>query len=179
MDKKWYVVHTYSGYENRVKQNLEKRVESMEMTDYIFRVVVAEEESTTVTKSGVKKKVKKKVFPGYVLVEMIMTDESWYVVRNTPNVTGFVGSTRVGAKPNPLLDEEVTFILSEMGYDDPKKKLLFAVDDLVKVIEGPFAEQEAKVVSIDPENMTLTVSMELFGRVVPADLQFTNVEKLH
>src|SRR5690606_25898371 len=117
MEKNWYVVHTYSGYENKVKANLEKRVESMGMQDKIFRVIVPEEEETEI-KNGKKKVVKKKVFPGYVLVEIIMTDDSWYVVRNTPGVTGFVGSAGHGSKPTPLLPEEVTFLLKQMGMDE-------------------------------------------------------------
>lgn len=111
--KRWYAVHTYSGYENKVKKNLEKRVESMNMTEQIFRVVIPEEEETQV-KDGKAKTTVKKTFPGYVLVELIMTDESWYVVRNTPGVTGFVGSAGAGSKPNPLLPEEVRFILKQM-----------------------------------------------------------------
>ena len=121
MEKRWYVVHTYSGYENKVKANLEKRVESMEMTDKIFRVLVPMEEEL-VNKDGKKKVVMRKVYPGYVLVEMIQTDDSWYVVRNTPGVTGFVGSTGSGSKPTALLPEEVESILKHMGMEEPKEK---------------------------------------------------------
>src|ERR671910_3845672 len=127
MEKNWYVVHTYSGYENKVKANLEKRVESMGMTDKIFRVVVPEEEETEI-KNGKKKVVKRKVFPGYVLVEIFMTDDSWYVVRNTPGVTGFVGS---GTKPSPLDDADVKRILKQMHMEAPKVKVSFAAGERV------------------------------------------------
>ncbi len=139
MEKNWYVVHTYSGYENKVKANLEKRVESMGMQDKIFRVIVPEEEETDI-KNGKKKVVKKKVFPGYVLVEIVMTDDSWYVVRNTPGVTGFVGSTGSGSKPIPLMPDEATVILKRMGMDEKRIEIDLFVGDAVKVKEGPFAE---------------------------------------
>lgn len=122
MEKNWYVVHTYSGYENKVKTNLEKRVESMGMQDKIFRVVVPEEEELEM-KNEKKKVVKRKVFPGYVLVEMVMTDDSWYVVRNTPGVTGFVGSSGGGSKPTPLLPEEINTILKRMGMEEKRPML--------------------------------------------------------
>ena len=123
MDKNWYVIHTYSGYENKVKTNLEKRVESMGMQDKIFRVIVPEEEETEI-KNGKKKVVKRKVFPGYVLVELIMTDDSWYVVRNTPGVTGFVGSAGSGSKPTPLKPEEINAILKSLGVEDKTSMLI-------------------------------------------------------
>src|SRR6476620_5359173 len=138
MEKNWYVVHTYSGYENKVKANMEKRVETMGMQDKIFRVVVQEEEETDI-KNGKKKVVKKKVFPGYVLVEIVMTDDSWYVVRNTPGVTGFVGSSGHGSKPTPLLPEEVEFILKRMGMDENRVEFDFELKETVTVNEGPFA----------------------------------------
>ncbi len=138
MEKQWYVVHTYSGYENKVKANLEKRVESMNMGDKIFRVVVPMEEEI-VNKDGKKKVVKRKVYPGYVLVEMIQTDDSWYVVRNTPGVTGFVGSTGSGSKPIPLRPEEAEEILRHMGIEDPKPEIDFELKENVRVKVGPFA----------------------------------------
>src|SRR3954447_8305019 len=131
MEKNWYVVHTYSGYENKVKANLEKRVETMGMQDKIFRVIVPEEEETDF-KNGKKKVVKKKVFPGYVLVEIVMTDDSWYVVRNTPGVTGFVGSTGSGSKPIPLLPEEAAVILKRMGMDEKRIEIDLFVGEAVK-----------------------------------------------
>ncbi|MDF2558193.1 MAG: transcription termination/antitermination protein NusG [Bacillales bacterium] len=177
MEKLWYVVHTYSGYENRVKQNLEKRVETMGMSDYIFRIIVAEEDYETETKTGIKKQLKKKIFPGYVLVEMIMTDESWYVVRNTPNVTGFVGSAGSGSKPNPLLPEEATKILSMMGYSIPVEHD-FVVGDVVTVLDGPFADYTAKVQSVDAVKGKLTLFIDILGREVPAELDFASVVKI-
>ena len=139
MEKRWYVVHTYSGYENKVKANLEKRVESMGMEDKIFRVLVPMEEEV-VDKDGKKKTVMRKVYPGYVLVEMIQTDDSWYVVRNTPGVTGFVGSTGSGSKPTALLPEEVEQILKHMGMEEPKPKIEFDLKENVRVKVGPFAD---------------------------------------
>src|SRR6478609_6094451 len=132
MEKNWYVLHTYSGYENKVKANLEKRVESMGMTDKIFRVIVPEEEETEI-KNGKKKVVKRKVFPGYVLVEIVMTDDSWYVVRNTPGVTGFVGSAGAGSKPTPLLPDEVESILKQMGIKEARMDIDFELKEQVKV----------------------------------------------
>src|SRR5574342_760786 len=144
MEKNWYVVHTYSGYENKVKANLEKRVESMGMADKIFRVVVPEEEETEL-KNGKKKVVKRKVFPGYVLVEIVMTDDSWYVVRNTPGVTGFVGSAGSGSKPTPLLEEEITHILKHMGLDEQTIDFDLDVNEVVRLKEGPFANYTGSI----------------------------------
>lgn len=134
MEKNWYVVHTYSGYENKVKANLEKRVESMGMSDKIFRVIVPEEEETEV-KNGKTKTIKRKVFPGYVLVEIVMTDDSWYVVRNTPGVTGFVGSAGSGSKPTPLLPEEADRILKSMGMVEKRAEADFEIGETVMVKE--------------------------------------------
>lgn len=178
MEKKWYVVHTYSGYENRVKLDIEKRLETMGMEDYIFRIIVAEEEEDTVSAKGVKKTIKKKVFPGYVLVEMIMTDESWYVVRNTPNVTGFVGGAGAGSKPNPLLEEEAEFILQEMGYEERTITSELEVGDVVKVLDGLLKDYTAKVETVDHANQKITVLADMFGRDVSAELDFVSVEKL-
>jgi len=139
LEKNWYVVHTYSGYENKVKMNLEKRVESMGMSDKIFRVVIPEEEETDF-KDGKKRVMMKKTFPGYVLVEIIMTDDSWYVVRNTPGVTGFIGSSGGGAKPTPLLEEEVEFIMKQMGVKDNIADMDIELGEVVQVLEGPFAD---------------------------------------
>lgn len=138
MEKNWYVVHTYSGYENRVKANLEKRVETMGMQDKIFRVIVPEHEETEM-KDGKKRTMMRKVFPGYVLVELIMTDDSWYVVRNTPGVTGFIGSSGGGAKPTPLLPEEADRLLQQMGMTDKVVEVDITVGEAVEVLEGPFA----------------------------------------
>ncbi|MGR3766464.1 transcription termination/antitermination protein NusG [Rossellomorea sp. NS-SX7] len=177
MEKNWYVVHTYSGYENKVKANLEKRVESMGMQDKIFRVLVPEEEETDI-KNGKKKVVKKKVFPGYVIVEIVMTDDSWYVVRNTPGVTGFVGSTGSGSKPTPLLPEEVTYLLKQMGMSDKKIEVDFELGETVKVNEGPFANFTGTIEEIDPAKSKVKVHVNMFGRDTPVELDFSQIDKL-
>lgn len=177
MEKNWYVVHTYSGYENKVKANLEKRVESMGMQDKIFRVVVPEEEETEL-KNGKKKVVKRKVFPGYVLVEIVMTDDSWYVVRNTPGVTGFVGSAGSGSKPTPLLPEEVTHILKHMGVEEARFDIIFEIGETVKVNEGPFANFTGSIEDIDKDKAKIKVLVNMFGRDTPVELDFSQIEKL-
>ncbi|MEG9298760.1 transcription termination/antitermination protein NusG [Mangrovibacillus sp. Mu-81] len=177
MEKNWYVVHTYSGYENKVKANLEKRVESMGMQDKIFRVLVPEEEETDI-KNGKKKVVKKKVFPGYVIVEIVMTDDSWYVVRNTPGVTGFVGSTGSGSKPTPLLPEEVTYLLKQMGMTEKKVEIDFELGETVKVNEGPFANFTGSIEEIDSAKSKVKVHVNMFGRDTPVELDFSQIDKL-
>ncbi|MCE7793847.1 transcription termination/antitermination protein NusG [Salipaludibacillus sp. CUR1] len=177
MEKNWYVVHTYSGYENKVKTNLEKRVESMGMTDKIFRVIVPVEEETEI-KDGKSKQVTKKVFPGYVIVEMVMTDDSWYVVRNTPGVTGFIGSSGGGAKPTPLLPEEVDAILRQMGVEAPAPEVDFELKESVKVKEGPFANFIGTIENISAEKQKLKVHVNMFGRETPVELEFNQVEKI-
>jgi transcriptional antiterminator NusG len=174
MEKKWFVVHTYSGYENKVKANLEKRVASMNMEDKIFRVMVPMEDEVEM-KEGKKKITKKKVFPGYVLVEMVMTDESWYVVRNTPGVTGFVGS---GSKPVPLQPSEANQILRRMGEEEPKAKVDFALRQNVKVIAGPFENFIGSVEEINPEKGKVKVLVSMFGRETPVELEFYQVQKI-
>lgn len=173
IDKHWYVIHTYSGYENKVKANLERRVESMGMEDKIFRVFVPTEEEIEF-KDGKKKINKKKVFPGYVLVEMVMSDDSWYVVRNTPGVTGFVGS---GTKPIPLEPEEVKTILKQLGFDEAKPKVAFSVGDVVRVISGPFENFDGRIEEVNVERGKLRVSISMFGRETPVELDFEQVEK--
>ncbi|GAB2695698.1 transcription termination/antitermination protein NusG [Paenibacillus thermoaerophilus] len=177
MEKRWYVVHTYSGYENKVKANLEKRVESMNMQDKIFRVLVPMEEEV-VNKDGKKKTVMRKVYPGYVLVEMIQTDDSWYVVRNTPGVTGFVGSTGSGSKPTPLLPEEVDQILKHMGIEDPKPKIDFELKESVRVMTGPFANFVGTIEEIIADKHKLKVHVNMFGRETPLELEVNQVEKI-
>lgn len=177
MEKNWYVVHTYSGYENKVKTNLEKRVESMGMQDKIFRVIVPEDEETEV-KNGKKKVVKKKTFPGYVLVELIMTDDSWYVVRNTPGVTGFVGSSGHGSKPTPLLPEEVATVLKRMGVDEQRIDIDFELNETVQVNEGPFANFTGIIEEIDRDKGKLKVLVNMFGRDTPVELEFSQIKKL-
>lgn len=168
----WYVVHTYSGYENKVKTDLEKRVESMGMEDKIFQVMVPIEEVVEY-KDGKKKVSQRKVFPGYVMVEMIVTDDSWYVVRNTPGVTGFVGS---GVKPIPLEKHEVDVILRNMGVETTKAD--FAVGENVKVVAGPFQDFTGTITEISLERGKLRVSISMFGRETPVELDFHQVSKL-
>jgi len=177
MEKNWYVVHTYSGYENKVKANLEKRVETMGMADKIFRVIIPEEEETDF-KDGKKRVLMKKTFPGYVLVEIIMTDDSWYVVRNTPGVTGFIGSSGGGAKPTPLLEEEVDFILKQMGVKEGRLDFDIEIGETVQVLEGPFAEFQGKVEEIDEAKGKVKVSVDMFGRETKMELDFVQVQKL-
>ncbi len=174
-EKKWYVVHTYSGYENKVKTNLEKRVESMAMQEKIFRVLVPTEEELEDKGNGKKKIVKKKVFPGYVLVEMIMGDDSWYVVRNTPGVTGFVGS---GTKPIPLMEDEVKVILGNLTEEGAKLKISLQVGQHVRVKSGPFKDFIGSVEEIDHEKGKIKVEVNMFGRDTPVELDHTQVEEL-
>ncbi|MCW1927997.1 transcription termination/antitermination protein NusG [Bhargavaea beijingensis] len=177
MEKNWYVVHTYSGYENKVKANLEKRVETMGMLDKIFRVIVPEEQETEL-KDGKKKTVMRKTFPGYVLVEMIMTDDSWYVVRNTPGVTGFIGSSGGGAKPTPLMPDEVDFILRQMGMKEAKVEMDVEEGELVEVLEGPFANFQGTVEEVDPAKGKVKVAVEMFGRETKMELDFAQIRKI-
>ncbi|MFC4183916.1 transcription termination/antitermination protein NusG [Saccharococcus thermophilus] len=177
MEKNWYVIHTYSGYENKVKANLEKRVESMGMQDKIFRVVVPEETETDV-KNGKRKTTKKKVFPGYVLVEMVMTDDSWYVVRNTPGVTGFVGSSGAGSKPTPLMEEEVKMILKRMGMPLTEVDIDYELNETVRVKEGPFTNFTGKIEAIDVDKRKVKVLVNMFGRETPVELEFSQIEKI-
>lgn len=175
MEKVWFVIHTYSGYENKVKANLEKRVESMNVGDKIFRILVPMEDEVEF-KDGKRKVTKRKVFPGYVLVEMIMTDESWYVVRNTPGVTGFVGT---GAKPIPLLEGEVQQILKQMGLEETKAKVDFSVGEHVQVIDEPFRGFIGIIEEIYPDKGKLKVLVAMFGRETPVELNFSQVQKTY
>jgi len=176
-NRNWFVVHTYSGYENKVKANLERRIHSMGMQDKIFRVLVPMEDEVEF-KDGKRKITPKKVFPGYVLVEMIMDDQSWYVVRNTQGVTGFVGSPGPGEKPVPLQDKEVKTILKQMGIEAPKLKIDFKKGDRVKVTSGPFFDFTGVVDEITPEKERLRALISIFGRETPVELEFFQVEKV-
>jgi transcriptional antiterminator NusG len=176
-DRNWFVVHTYSGYENKVKANLERRIHSMNMQDKIFRVLVPMEDEVEF-KDGKRKITPKKVFPGYVLVEMTMDDQSWYVVRNTQGVTGFVGSPGPGEKPVPLPDKEVKTILKQMGIEAPKLKIDFKKGDRVKVTSGPFFDFTGVVDEITPEKERLRALISIFGRETPVELEFFQVEKV-
>jgi transcriptional antiterminator NusG len=175
--RKWYVIHTYSGYENKVKANLERRIHSMNMQDKIFRVLVPMEDEVEF-KDGKRKITPKKVFPGYVLVEMDMDDGSWYVVRNTSGVTGFVGSPGSGEKPVPLQDKEVKTILKQMGIETPKLKIDFAKGDRVKVTSGPFFDFTGIVDEIQPEKEKVRALISIFGRETPVELEFYQIEKV-
>ena len=177
MDKKWYVVNTYSGHENKVKEKLEMRTVSMGMEDYIFRVIVPEEKVIE-EKNGVKKEKIKKLFPGYILVEMIMTDEAWFVVRNTPGVTGFIGSSGKGAKPFPLQPYEVDKILNDMGMSRLEVNTDLKEGTLVKVISCPFSGIEGKVDSFDKDNNKLIVLLDLFGQETSVEVEFSQIEKI-
>jgi transcriptional antiterminator NusG len=172
--QRWYVIHTYSGYENKVKTNLEHRITSMDMGDKIFQVLVPTEEEIEI-KNGKRHPVEKKVFPGYVLVEMIMGDDSWYVVRNTPGVTSFVGS---GNKPTPLTDAEVRAILRQIKLDAPKYKVAFTKGEAVRITDGPFTDLHGVVDDVNPERNKVKVLVSIFGRETPVDLDFLQIEKL-
>ena len=176
MEKEWYVVNTYSGHENKVKEKLEMRASSMGMEDYIFRVVVPETKEVEV-KDGVEKEKVKKMFPGYILVEMIMTDEAWFIVRNTPGVTGFIGSSGKGAKPFPLTPGEVDKILGSMGMSRLEIGTEIKVDDMVKVVDGPFANMFGKIKTIDMANAKLEVALDLFGQETIVELALSQIEK--
>ena len=174
MEKEWYVIHTYAGYENKVKANLEKRVESMNMEENIFRVVVPMENEVLI-KGGKRKITPRKVYPGYVLVEMNLTDTSWYVVRNTPGVTGFVGT---GAKPVPLHPEEAEKILEQMGYMEDRIKVNFSIGESVRIIEGPFEDFAGVIQEIFPEKGKLRIALSMFGRETMVEQEFSQVEKI-
>lgn len=173
--KDWYVLHTYSGYENKVKQNIEMRKESMNMDHNIFRVEVPEEEVVDVQEGGEKKVKMQKTFPGYVLIEMIMSDEAWFIVRNTPGVTGFVGSHGAGTKPSPLLPEEVEAILGNAPA--PRINLNVEPGDLVEIIEGAFSGLSGVIEEVEPESQKLKVLIEMFGRETVAELEFSQIKK--
>ena len=175
MEKEWYVVNTYSGHENNVKEKLEMRASSMGMEDYIYRVVVPEQKVIE-EKDGVKKEKVKKMFPGYILVEMIMTDEAWYVVRNTPGVTGFLGSSGKGAKPFPLFDHEIDKILQSMGMSRKEISVDLKVDDRVKITDGPFKLMAGKITEIDLETGKAKVSIDLFGQETIVEVDLVQLE---
>ncbi len=169
----WYVVHCYSGYENKVRHNLEQRIDTMGMKDKIFDVVVPTEEEIEV-KEGKRRTVERRVFPGYILVNMIMTEESWYVVRNTPGVTGFVG---MGSQPIPLRPEEVAQIIKRMEAEAPRIKVTFKSGERVRIIDGPFNDFRGTVSEIDMERAKVRVMVNFFGRETPVELDFLQVEK--
>ncbi|GAV24241.1 transcription termination/antitermination protein NusG [Carboxydothermus islandicus] len=173
MEKNWYVVHTYSGHENKVKANLEKRIESLNMGNHIFRILVPMEDELEI-KDGKKKVSKRKIFPGYVLVEMVLTDESYNVVRHTPGVTGFVG----GSKPIPLTEQEVRQIMKQMGIDEPRTKIDLEIGQPVRVNAGPFEGFVGNVEEIYPDKGKVRVLVSMFGRETPIELDFAQVTKI-
>ena len=175
----WFVVHTYSGYENRVKANLEHRIDSMDVSDKIFQVVVPTEEEIEI-KDGQRRTVSKKIFPGYILVEMVMDDESWYVVRNTPGVTGIVSTQDDKGKiePVPLDDTEVKGILKQMEAEAPRLKVGFNEEQSVRIIDGPFIDFIGVVDDISAEKGKVRVMVSFFGRETPVELDFLQVERL-
>lgn len=174
MRKNWYVVHTYAGYENKVKVNLDRRIRSMNMEDKIFEVAIPTEDVMEI-KGGKKTISQKRIFPGYILVEMTLDDDSWYVVRNTPGVTGFVGS---GARPTPLSKGEVDKILQKAGAQKPKPKTEFEDGQAVKVISGPLADFTGTISEINLDQSKIKVLVSIFGRETPVELTFDQVAKL-
>ena len=175
LEKLWYVVNTYSGHESKVQEKLLSRAQTMGFQDYIFRVIVPEETITETLKDGSVKEKKKKMFPGYILVEMIMTDEAWYVVRNTPGVTGFIGSSGKGAKPTPLLPQEIDKILSNMGMSRVEVDKDLEVGTKVSINDGPFKGMLGTIDNIDLENNILTVLIDLFGQETPVEVEINQV----
>jgi len=173
-EKNWYVIHSVSGLEDNVAQNLKKRIESLSMEDYIFDVIVPKEKKIKV-KNGKRVTVEERIYPGYVFVEMIVTDNSWYVVRNTPNVTGFIGA---GTTPIPVSPDEMNFITKKTTKEEPKYTLNVDVDDLVKIIDGPFKDFEGKVSEVDESKGKLKVLVNMFGRNTPVELDSLQIKKV-
>jgi len=170
----WYAIHTNSGYEETVVRNLKQRVESMDMEEKIFNVLIPTETKIKI-KNGKRKTVKEKIFPGYVLVQMIVTDDSWYVVRNTPHVTGFIGS---GTTPSPVSDQEVEYLLKRMGVEEPKYEFDLPVNTAVLIIDGPFKNFEGKVQDVDVDRGKVKVLVTMFGRETPVELDFLQIKKV-
>jgi transcription termination/antitermination protein NusG len=172
--RRWYVLHTYSGYEENVEKNLKQRIESMDMEDKIFNILIPVEKKIKI-KNGKRKVVEEKIFPGYVMVEMVVTDESWYVVRNTPNVTGFIGT---GTIPTPISEKEIKGLQKRMGVDEPKFKIDVMEGSPVRIMDGPFKNLEGKVMSIDEGKGKIKVLVNMFGRETPIELDFLQIKKI-
>lgn len=172
--RNWYAIHTYAGYENVVLKNLKQRIESLGMSDKIFNVVVPVEKKIKI-KAGKRVEVEEKIYPGYVLVDMVVTDDSWYVVRNTPRVTGFVGA---GVNPVPLRKEEVDYLFKKMNADTLKHNIDLAIDEMVRITDGPFKDLEGKVNLVDQERGKVKVLVSMFGRETPVELDFLQVKKI-
>lgn len=173
-ERNWYVLHTYSGYEDAVAKNLKQRIESLDMEDKIFNVLVPKEKKIKI-KNGKRKVVEEKIYPGYVLVEMIVTDDSWYVVRNTPNVTGFVGA---GTTPVPVSIQEIENLKKRMGEEEPQYKIDVKLGELVKITDGPFKDFDGKVSEIDQERGKIKVLVNMFGRDTPVELDSLQIKKV-
>lgn len=173
-ERNWYIIHTYSGYEENVARNLKQRIESLGMGDKIFNILVPKEKKIKI-KGGKRVTVEEKIYPGYVMVEMIVTDDSWYVVRNTPSVTGFVGS---GTVPSPVGADEVDKLQKRMGVAEPKYKIDVKPGDAVKIIDGPFKDFDGKVNNVNEEKGSLKVLVNMFGRETPVELDFLQIKKL-
>jgi transcriptional antiterminator NusG len=174
LGKRWYAIHTYSGYEDSVVHNLKQRIESLDMQDKIFQVLAPKEKKIKI-KNGKRTTVEEKIYPGYVLVEMIVTDASWYVVRNTPNVTGFIGA---GTTPSPLSEKEIEEMQKRMGIEEPKYKIDISLGSAVRVVDGPFKEMEGKISEIDEARGRVKVLVSMFGRETPVDLDFLQIKKI-
>ena len=172
--RNWYAIHTYSGYEDAVARNLKQRIESLGMENKIFNVIVPKEKKIKI-KRGKREVIEEKIYPGYVLVEMIVTDDSWYVVRNTPRVTGFIGA---GTTPVPLAKEEIESLQKRMGVEEPAYKIDVEIGDPVKISDGPFKDFEGKVSEIDTEKGKVKVLVSMFGRETPVELDFLQIKKL-
>lgn len=173
-ERNWYAIHTYSGYEDTVARNLKQRVESLGFEDKIFNVIVPKEKKIKI-KGGKRETLEEKIYPGYVLVEMVVDDASWYVVRNTPNVTGFIGA---GTIPTPLAASEIETLMKRMGVEEPKYKIDVAVGDRVKITDGPFKDFDGKISEIDMERGRVKVLVTIFGRETPVELDFLQIKKL-
>jgi transcriptional antiterminator NusG len=173
-ERNWYVIHTYSGYEEAVARNLKQRIESLGMEDKIFNVIVPKEKKIKI-KDGKRKTIEEKIYPGYVLVEMVVTDDSWYVVRNTPRVTGFIGA---GTTPLPVSPEEIEMLKKRMGVEAPQYQIEVAVGDLVKIVDGPFKDFEGKISEIDAERGKMKVLVNMFGRDTPVELDSLQIKKV-
>jgi len=174
-ERHWYAVHTYSGYEDAVTRYLKQRIDSLEMSDKIFNVIVPKEKKIKI-KNGKRREIEEKIYPGYVLVDMVMSDDSWYVVRNTPRVAGFVGSD--STEPSPLSQEEVDALLARMGGEEPAFKIEFSIGETVKIVDGPFKDQEGKISEVDNEHGKLKVMVPIFGRETAVELDSLQVQKI-
>lgn len=174
LGRRWYVLHTYSGYEENVARNLKQRIESMSMEDRIYNILIPTETKIKI-KGGKRKTLREKIFPGYVLVEMIVTDDSWYVVRNTPNVTGFVGS---GTTPTPISEEEIKLLQKRMGVEEPKYQIDVTVGTPVRITDGPFKDFSGKVSNVDEARGKVKILISMFGRETPVELDFLQVKKI-